>query len=203
MRPLLATAALLLSACPGPSLTPCSTMEPCEPGQVCDRAAIGSFCVPTCTGVMTSPFCADGSVCASYGGPLACRLGGTIPEGGVVTVGGETCARGLLSAADYTVDPAGMPPRIVRICMRACGRDAGCRAGEQCRGDGACGPGCGGLGCEPDEHCVTYRGADYCVDARRYARIDCDGDGDADCPPYAQCDAAGVEGCSRVPPEEE
>lgn len=97
-------------------------MSPCSPGLVCDRAVGGSFCSAACASDMR--FCEDGSVCASYGGPHACRRGGTVGEGEVVGLGGETCAPGLAPARDYSVDPAGMPPRVVLRCGRACERDS-------------------------------------------------------------------------------
>jgi len=42
----------------------------------------------------------------------------------------------------------------------------------------------------------------YCANARRFARIDCDGDGDADCYPGFVCDATVVGGCEHPPPED-
>jgi|GEM_PF-1698459 hypothetical protein len=202
-RIILASAVLMLMGCPGTHEQPCSSMMPCPPGQVCDRAVGGSFCSPACSLETDGGFCDDGSVCASYGGPFACRRGGTVNEGEVVGIGGETCARGLAPARDYTVDPAGIPPRVVTRCGRRCERNSECREGESCRQDGVCGPACDGIGCAPEQFCVSYPGGkDYCVDARRYARIDCDGDGDADCWPYLQCDPEAVGGCEHPPVDE-
>jgi hypothetical protein len=117
-----------------------------------------------------------------------------IPEGAIVTTD-DGCAFGMAPDYDFTSEP-----RVSR-CARVCDADSDCRELEDCVNH-RCRPNCRveGQMCEPPNLCVDF-GA-YCVNPRRFARIDCDGDMDQDveCSPALVCDATAIGGCGRPPP---
>lgn len=173
---------------------PCSDEQPCPAPLVCDfgldemGVRYARACVPTCDELTTSR-CTNGALCLAN----RCSAGGSVPQGGV---GDEfTCAFGLVGRLTFAGEPA------VRICTPVCNTAADCEGGEVCSISSCTRP-CEGpdsVPCSPPARCV---GGVDCVNERRFARIDCDGDGDADCDPALACDLAAIGGCAHVPREE-
>jgi hypothetical protein len=97
-----------------------------------------------------------------------------------------------------------------RTCEPICDTDAQCRSGERCQMfGGTCDVPCEGPGstpCTAPNRCVDG----FCVNERRFARIDCDGDGvitltgclgaECDCRPTFVCDPEAIGGCAHPAP---
>jgi hypothetical protein len=118
-----------------------------------------------------------------------------VAEGGIVRGDGDECAFGMSGDYDFTSEP------LVRRCARVCDADAECGELERCVNH-RCRPNCRveSNACDPPNLCVDF-GA-YCVNPRRFARIDCDGDMDQDveCSPALVCDAMAIGGCTYPEP---
>lgn len=125
-----------------------------------------------------------------------CWPGGAVPEGNPATTQFE-CSFGLRTLPDFEAEP------VRQICEPACNVDGDCRAGERCLDFGACRPPCRApTDCASGSTCLS---TGVCVNARRFARIDCDGDGDLtpECIPSLQCDTEAIGGCAHPPEGEE
>lgn len=175
---------------PGPSLIPCNSATPCSAEMVCDVSGSGSYCAHICD--PGRPLCEDGAACYERaGGGPRCVVVGTVPEGELLA--DNSCARGLLPVTDYSGEPVG------RRCEPACNRDSDCRTGEVCQ-LGHCDRRCTIDSCPDGLFCIATIRETFCVNARRFARSDCDGDGLGDCAPYSMCDAVGE--CGPLAPGE-
>jgi hypothetical protein len=136
---------------------------------------------------------------------MACYPGGLATEGTTTLLGSE-CGFGLAPRPHYDEEP------LRFTCEPVCDTDADCRAGERCHsyGGGTCDVPCEGSGatpCAPPNRCVDG----FCLNERRFARIDCDGDGvithtfcnpelDCDCFPWGVCDPDAIGGCAHPAP---
>lgn len=189
---LLASAGCIVRAPPREIPAPCETNEACEPTGTCIGETMGEGrCLRYC--FSSTRRCLDGAWCrAVAGGVNVCWDGGDVEEG-EVSVSEGSCAFGLSVLPDYTVEP------LVYRCARVCETDAHCEVGEACM-SGGCQVPCGTEHpCDPIDHCVEG----VCVNERRYARLDCDGDGYPDCRVPYQCDPDAIGGCSTAPRGEE
>lgn len=147
--------------------------------------------------------CPNGAACQVYRTIPVCWPGGSTPDGEASTMSGFDCAFGLRGADDYTTDP------LVYRCTRGCANDDDCLIGEQCWA--ACQPRCTGensVPCAAPNQCVDFRSVQWCVNERRFDRIDCDGDGavrgppcergsTCECMPWGECDASAIGGCAH------
>jgi hypothetical protein len=167
----------------------------CPSGQVC-LPDEGAICVPTCDAPVVSR-CESGARCRMWMGGGVCWPGRTVREGGV-TVGPYECAFGLRDVPDFESEP------LRFTCQPVCNTDADCRGGEHCSAS-ACRTRCtnsAGDPCASTSHCVA---SGVCVNERRFARIDCDGDRDLtpECGVSLMCDPDAIGGCTYPPPGEE
>ena len=184
-RVLLASLLLLcLSGCPSAFDPPAN----CDDG-VCagrDRCVLPPFvpratCMASCerpTWSAIPPPCPEGSPCIQYLGGDVCWTGGVVPDGAFAP-DPSVCASGALRA-DFEAEP------LVFQCRSGCVRDTDCAAPEICLGGMACAVPCTnpqGAPCAEGSTCVEG----YCVNARRFIRMDCNGDGDPECPPGTAC----------------
>jgi hypothetical protein len=196
----LASSAWLVAGCPSTHHAPCD-LGSCPEGYACDSSLEGDVCVERCTVLDVIPFtslCDDGAACYWRPGGDRCAAGGSLGIGAVVDpFSEEACAFGLLPRPDYTSDP------LVQRCVLGCSDELPCPTGDLCTSSG-CMPLCvaGTAPCGPGNTCIMLGGYPECVNPRRLARIDCDGDGDADCHPAFVCDASAVGGCEHPPPED-
>lgn len=187
---------LTLIGCANAHYPPCESGT-CAEGFVCDPSIEGNVCVPACVIMVDGFICEDGAACYFRPrGGFRCAAGGTV-EIGEVVLEPESCVFGTLPREDWTSDP------LVWRCLVACSNDGDCAVAETCT-EGGCVPRCAGRSevCGPANRCAVDGGQEYCVNERRFARIDCDGDGSADCPPYATCDASAVGGCTHPAAED-
>lgn len=141
-----------------------------------------SVCVERCDSVMVH--CGPGMICLFHRGVRVCWPGGDLPEG-ASSRDALACQRGLALRPDYEAEP------LAYTCEPLCETSGDCRAGETCDDGLTCAVPCAGPGAAPcgaGSTCVQG----FCLNARRFAQIDCDGngrvDGPADCPPGGMCD---------------
>ncbi len=172
----------------------CADGRPCEAPLVCDPPrgpGLTSHCVPACDWSVAIR-CPNGAYCLS----TVCTTGGPTALGDVPAAL-DGCGFGMRPALDYTTDP------LESVCRLVCDVDAHCPANHRCI-QNMCLAGClvPGQECSPPNLCVDRFD---CVNERRFARIDCDGDRDldAECDPGLQCDASALGGCGYPPPGEE
>ena len=177
----------------------CSEVSPCPDGLVCDELhGLGTerTCVPACD---DGDRCLDGAFCVRG----ACSRGGLAGLGAAVERS-DHCAFGLRGTSDYSAEP------IVMRCREVCdprvgARPDGCSPEEVCPDpEHACFAECTPANCPAPNRCAFRK---FCTNERRFARADCDADGDiendsGDCSPGLQCDAAALGGCSHPPREE-
>ena len=132
-------------------------------------------------------------IMTAFGGTAVCWPGGTLREGTDAGTTGAGCAFGLGAIRNLVAEP------IAWVCEPVCDTSADCRAGEECGRTSVCAPPCTSENCPAPNRCAFGR----CVNERRWARADCDGDGELDCEPYLQCDASEIGGCGLPPRDEE
>lgn len=172
---------------------PCASNAACGPLGMCiGEAATGEGrCLSACD--FDNP-CQDGAWCRYVEGSMVCWDGGTTGEGEIALDPGD-CAFGLAATPDYTAEP------LVDRCMPSCSfyrENDGCSEEEQCLGETCGSLDCHTRPCGPLDHCVYG----MCINERRYARLDCDGDSYPDCYPGQICDPEVIGGCSYPPYEE-
>lgn len=199
---------LCLAACADTHAGTC-TLDGCREGETCVRTEYyptGS-CMPVCEWGIDGPRCDNGAWCLSGARPDFCYAGGPAIEGETTDISALSCGFGLIGRRHYDEEP------LRRTCEPVCDTDADCRTGERCspgpRG-GSCDVPCEGPGstpCAPPNRCVTG----FCVNERRFAAMDCNGDGvvhvvptgcpvgmECDCRLGLVCDEAAPGGC-RLP----
>jgi len=184
----------LLAACADAHPAPVRCLDGvCPDGQVC-LADEGSVCVARCDAT-TETRCENGAACFTYRTVDVCWPGRAVADGSIATVHFD-CAFGLRSQPDYESEP------LRDTCEPVCDRDADCRSGEVCWGT-TCHAPCrspDGASCAPTSQCVSRI---VCVNERRFARVDCDGDGAHDCTLGLMCDPEDPTRCIHVPAGEE
>jgi len=189
--------ALVLCACSDSHAPPVRCADGvCPGGQIC-LSDEGAICVATCDPLSVGR-CDNGAACLSYRGLSVCWPGRTVPRGSPGLSEYE-CAFGLSTQPDYQSEP------LRQVCEPVCNTLADCGAGEQCLSRNCVEPCSPTVGCEAGSHCITTYRVGICVNERRFARIDCDGDRDlvTECGPSLACDPEDRSRCIHVPMGEE
>ncbi len=183
--------ALLLLGCPTSHDLPTCDDGVCPAGLVCVHPPVvpASVCAEPCDTLLAHG--GEARICLPYGGLQVCWPGGTRPEGGR-TGDSRNSQRGVVGRPDYESEP------FDYTCEPLCETDADCGGpGETCAEHLSCGVSCAGptgIPCRDGSTCVDA----YCVNARRFSLIDCDGDGDADCPLNGMCNVVPDPPCVPV-----
>ena len=166
----------------------------CPEGQLCVRLpSERRVCADLCDRDETAR-CSSGAACTYHSSTAeVCWPGGDLMRG-AHTIVNQRCGFGLTTRRDFESEP------IDYTCQPVCELDEHCSDAERCQSQVTCAPPCPeGTACGTDGRCVDG----YCMNRRRYERLDCDGDGTPDCPFFTVCDAAAVTGCGRPPEGEE